>query len=77
MRAAELLLQLGDTVQARLVATKALRLFESIGDEGTHLLAACSVLARVCENEKLHEEAIRLFRRCLDGYCVSGKATWL
>ena len=33
-----------------------------------HALAAFSVLARVNENEKRHEEAIRLFRICLDGY---------
>eukprot|EP01050_Picozoa_sp_SAG11_P000352 SAG11_NODE_10_length_27955_cov_15.365235_4_plen_465_part_00 len=34
-----------------------------------HVLAALSVLARVNENEKRHEEAIDLFRKCLDGYC--------
>ena len=32
-----------------------------------HALACLSVLARVCENQKRHEEAVVLFRQCLNG----------
>ena len=42
---------------------------------GGEVLAACSVLARVNENEKAHSEAIRLFRRCWEGYCALGQQT--
>lgn len=80
VRVSELMLQLGNCVSARDVAAEALadlgtsaegsgnRGKSDGGNDSCQELAALSVLARVNENEKNHDDAIRLFRRCYVGY---------